>query len=106
MLAVQYGMEAEGLALRIGQPPIVARDLLRAHRDMYRTFWRWSDAAVDTAMLTGSLQPCSVGTCTSARTPIRDRCEISRCRPTAPKCCGLPACLATERGRRGLRPDP
>ena len=55
VLAVQYGMEAKGLALRIGQPPIVARDLLRAHRDTYRTFWRWSDAAVDTAMLTGSL---------------------------------------------------
>jgi DNA polymerase I len=48
-------MEAEGLALRIGQPPIVARDLLRAHRETYRTFWRWSDAAVDQAMLTGSL---------------------------------------------------
>ena len=55
VLAVQYGMEAEALALRIGQPPIVARDLLRAHRETYRMFWRWSDAAVDTAMLTGSL---------------------------------------------------
>jgi hypothetical protein len=48
-------MEAEGLARRIGQPTIVARDLLRAHRETYRTFWRWSDAAVDTAMLSGSL---------------------------------------------------
>ena len=33
VLAVQYGMEAEGLALRIGQPTIVARDLLRAHHE-------------------------------------------------------------------------
>jgi DNA polymerase I-like protein with 3'-5' exonuclease and polymerase domains len=55
VLAVQYGMEAEALALRIGQPGIVARDLLRAHRQTYRTFWHWSDAAVDQAMLTGSL---------------------------------------------------
>ena len=54
-LAVQYGMEAAGLALRIGQPRIVARDLLLAHHTTYRTFWRWSDAALDTAMLTGSL---------------------------------------------------
>jgi DNA polymerase-1 len=52
-LAVQYGMEAESLALRIGQPPIVARDLLRAHRQTYRRFWDWSDAAVDQAMLLG-----------------------------------------------------
>ena len=33
----------------------MARDLLRAHRETYRTFWRWSDAAVDHAMLRGSL---------------------------------------------------
>jgi hypothetical protein len=55
VLATQYGMEAEALALRIGQPAIVTRDLLRAHRETYRTFWCWSDAAVDTAVLTGSL---------------------------------------------------
>ena len=54
-LAVQYGMGAEALAQRIGQPPIRARDLLRLHRETYRVFWRWSDAAVDYAMLTGSL---------------------------------------------------
>jgi DNA polymerase I len=55
VLAVQYGMEARSLALRIGQPEIVARDLLRAHRQTYRRFWAWSDAAVDTAMLNGKL---------------------------------------------------
>ena len=55
VLGVAYGMEAQGLALRISQAPIVARDLLRAHRETYRTFWRWSDAAVDCAMLHGSL---------------------------------------------------
>ena len=54
-LGVQYGMEHESLARRIAQPPIVARDLLRAHHETYRTFWRWSDAAVDHAMLRGSL---------------------------------------------------
>jgi len=56
ILGTQYGMEAESLALRIGQPEIVARDLLRVHRETYKTFWRWSDAALDQAMLHGSLQ--------------------------------------------------
>src|SRR5512134_2280452 len=55
VLAVQYGMGAEALALRIGQPPIRARELLRRHHETYRVFWRWSDAAVDHAMLTGRL---------------------------------------------------
>ena len=51
VLAVQYGMGPDALALRIGKPPVVARDLLRAHQETYRTFWCWSDAAVDHAML-------------------------------------------------------
>jgi hypothetical protein len=55
VLATQYGMQAESLAARIGQPPIVARDLLRMHRETYSTFWAWSDAALDHAMLRGSL---------------------------------------------------
>jgi len=53
VLATQYGMGETSLAARISQPAIVARDLL--HRDTYRMFWRWSDAVLDTAMTTGSL---------------------------------------------------
>jgi DNA polymerase I len=55
VLAVQYGMQHESLALRIAQPPLAARDLLRAHGETYPQFWAWSDAAVDHAMLSGSL---------------------------------------------------
>jgi len=54
-LAVLYGMEAQGLALRLDRPTIIARDLLRAHHETYRQFWRWSDAVVDHAKLTGEL---------------------------------------------------
>ena len=55
VLATQYGMGAESLAARIGQAPIVARDLLRMHRETYSRFWNWSDAALDHAMLHGWL---------------------------------------------------
>ena len=55
VLGVQYGMEAQSLAARIGQPQIVARDLLRAHRETYRKFWAWSDAALNYAVLNGTL---------------------------------------------------
>lgn len=55
VLAVQYGMGEDALAQRIGQPPIRARELLRLHRETYRVFWRWSDAAVDHAMLSSGL---------------------------------------------------
>jgi len=34
---------------------VVGRDLLRAHQETFREFWRWSDAAVDHAMSKSSL---------------------------------------------------
>jgi DNA polymerase-1 len=52
-LGVNYGMGTEGLAARLDQPVHVARELLLKHRTTYRTFWKWSDAAVDHAMLHG-----------------------------------------------------
>jgi DNA polymerase I len=54
-LAVAYGMEAEGLARRIGRSPIVGRDLMRAHHEVNRRYWQWSDAVVDHAVLSGSI---------------------------------------------------
>ncbi|MFO1352028.1 MAG: DNA polymerase [Gammaproteobacteria bacterium] len=51
VLATQYGMGAEALALRINQPPIYARQLLELHRRTYAQFWRWSDAVENTALL-------------------------------------------------------
>jgi DNA polymerase I len=54
-LGVLFGMMAGGLALRINRPIPYARDLLRLHRETFKTFWRWSDAAVDYAMLYGHL---------------------------------------------------
>ena len=55
VLAVNYGMGQDSLAMRIGQPVSRARELLRLHRETYDVFWTWSDAAVDHAMLRGRL---------------------------------------------------
>jgi DNA polymerase I-like protein with 3'-5' exonuclease and polymerase domains len=98
VLATQYGMEAESLAARLGQPTIVARDLLRAHREAYSVFWRWSDAALDTAMSTNSLHTVfgwhvHVGENPNPRSlrnfPVQGNgAEMMR----------IAACLATERG--------
>ena len=55
-LAVQYGMGPQSLGQSLGQPQAMARELLRLHRETYPTFWRWSEAAVNHAMLRGWLQ--------------------------------------------------
>lgn len=54
-LAVQYCMGPDGLSKKIGRPIPWARDLLDMHRKTYLKFWRWSDAAVDMAMLYGKV---------------------------------------------------
>ena len=98
VLAVQYGMGAKSLAERIGQPVVKARELLRLHRETYPTFWRWSNAAVDHAMLHSSLHTVfgwrvHVGTDANPRSlanfPMQaNGAEMLR----------LACCLATERG--------
>jgi DNA polymerase-1 len=98
VLGVQYGMGEKTLALRIAQPTIVARDLLRAHRETYRTFWRWSDAAVDHAMLTGSLHTVfgwhvHIGPESNPRSLLNFPMQAN-----GAEMMRLAACLATERG--------
>jgi DNA polymerase-1 len=98
ILAIQYGMMAESLAARIDQPVIVARDLLRRHHETYATFWRWSDNAVDSAMLDSVIQTrygwtLHIGDHVNPRSlrnhPVQaNGAEMMR----------IAACLATERG--------
>ena len=51
VLAVQYGMGAESLAISINQPLQMGRELLANHRRTFPVFWQWSDAVVSYAML-------------------------------------------------------
>ena len=65
------------------------RALLRAiccaHHETYRTFWRWSDAALDHAMLTGSLHTVFGWHIHIGEKPNPSCCEIFQCKRTAPK---------------------
>src|SRR6516165_4837643 len=97
-LGVLYGMEAEGLALRLDQTSIIARDLLRAHHETYRQFWRWSDAVVDHAKLTGKLHTCFGwalhGCCGANPRSLRN----FQMQAHGAEMLRLACCMATERG--------
>lgn len=54
-LAVQYGMGAEALARKLGEPVAQARELLRLHKQTYNRYWQWSDAIAATAQRDGKL---------------------------------------------------
>ena len=110
VLGLQYGMGEQTLATRIGKPAIVARELIWAHKDRYRKFWRMADSVVNCAMLglpvttvfgwqvfagTGLIaprkadeRPRSVGRSMQNFPMQANGAEMMR----------LAACLATERG--------
>lgn len=54
-LAVMYGMSSRGLAAKIGQPEPYAAELLRLHKATFPRFWRWQQAAINVATLTGRI---------------------------------------------------
>ncbi|MBX9653610.1 DNA polymerase I [bacterium] len=54
-LGVLYGLGEVSLGQRIGQTSAHARELLRLHREVFPIFWRWSQSAVDCAILHGKL---------------------------------------------------
>jgi DNA polymerase-1 len=98
VLGVLFGMEAKTLALNIGQSEIVARDLLRLHRETYRKFWQWSDAAVDFAMLTGSLHTMFGWHVHVGENPNPRSLRNFPMQANAAEMMRIAACLATERG--------
>jgi hypothetical protein len=56
VLAVQYGMGAVSLGLRLKISPAHADQLLQMHRRTYRKFWSWSDAMLDTSLCRGWIE--------------------------------------------------
>jgi hypothetical protein len=54
-LGVQYGMQETSLGATLGLTRAHGRELLEKHQRTYPTYWRWSQAVQDNAMLHGSL---------------------------------------------------
>jgi DNA polymerase I len=91
-------MEERSLAQLIGKTPAEARELLRAHHETYRVFWRWSDRMLDAAMLGGQLW-----TVFGWRIQIGENSNTRSLRNFPMQANGaemlrLACCLATERG--------
>jgi DNA polymerase-1 len=104
VLGVQYAMGAESLAARINQPTALARELLDMHHRTYPVFWRWSDSAVDHAMLKGYLWTTFGWTIhTSAETNARSLRNFPM-QANGAEMLRLACSFATERGIRICAP--
>jgi hypothetical protein len=98
VLATQYGQGPAGLADRIGQPEIVARDLLRMHHETYSVFWSWSDAVLDAAMSTNSLHTTFGWHIHVGENPNPRSLRNFAVQANGAEMMRIAACLATERG--------
>jgi hypothetical protein len=54
-LGTLFGLGGEGIASQIGRPVEEGRRLLELHRRTYPRFWRWSEGALNRAMLVGEI---------------------------------------------------
>ena len=97
-LAVMYGMEAEGLAARIGQPTLMARELLRMFRETYRIFWRWSEAAADHAELRGYIETVYGWRHRTSANSNRRRLKNFPMQANGAEMLRIACCLGVERG--------
>jgi hypothetical protein len=104
MLGVNYSMGPQSLARRLGKPLAYARELLQAHRQVYRRYWRWVGLVQDQAMIAGRLQAVfgwqvSVGQDANWRSLRNFPCQAN-----GAEMLRLAVCLATERGVRVVAP--
>jgi DNA polymerase-1 len=103
-LGVLYDMGVKTLALRTGQPTFQARELLRLHHETYSKFWKWSDAAVDYAMLHGTLQT-AFGWTIHAGAQVNPRfLRNFPMQANGAEMLRLACCFATERGIKVCAP--
>jgi DNA polymerase I len=97
-LGVQYGMGAPTLAFNLNVIPARARELLELHRRTYPRFWRWSERAVDFAMLTGRLH-ATLGWATHVGPNVKERSLGNfPMQANGAEMLRLACCFATERG--------
>ncbi|MHC4402230.1 MAG: DNA polymerase [Planctomycetota bacterium] len=97
-LGVQYGMGPQSLAQRIGEPEVVARELLRLHRETYARFWEWSDGAVNYAMMYGRLHTVFGWTVRVGRESNPRSLHNHPMQANGAEMLRLACCFATERG--------
>jgi hypothetical protein len=56
MLALNYGMSAEGFALRTGIPLIQAKMMVKAHKQQFYKYWKWNSNFVDMGIMSGRVK--------------------------------------------------
>lgn len=103
-LGVQYGMSAESLARKLDECTARGRQLLQLHCETYSTYWNWSDAIQDVAMLHGTLTAVLGWSVHVTKDANPRSLRNFPLQANGAEMLRLACCLATERGIRVAAP--
>lgn len=57
-IAMQYGMGKESLALKIKKSTPYARELIKHHKRVFKTYWAWSENVLNSALIHRKINTC------------------------------------------------
>jgi DNA polymerase family A len=104
VLALGYGMQAEGLALRMGTSKHHASQTLQAYGRRFRTYWSWAESQAEQGHLKRRMVSY-FGWPLRVYDGVRpNTLKNFPCQSNAAEMMRLAACLMTERGLRVLCP--
>ena len=97
-LGINYGIGPESLGLRINRSELFARHLIGLHHELFPDYWRWSNRAVDHAMLFGWQSTMFDWIYRLAPNPRPTALRNFPIQSSGAEMLRLGHCLATERG--------
>ena len=110
-LGMQYHMGEKSLAEYIGQSRAMARRILNQHRDTYHRYWQWSQEAIDSVMLAGTVEtvfgwPVHAHYAPESKFPHPNPRSLANhpCQGNGAEMMRVAACLLVERGIRVCTP--
>jgi DNA polymerase I len=73
LLAVQYGMQVETLAGRLGVSTFEAHEMLEQHRQLFYQYWQWSNDWLQYSLQTGVMRTAMSWMCRTGITEFNER---------------------------------
>lgn len=99
-LGMQYRMGEKSLAEYLGVSTAMARRILNQHRETYHRYWQWSQEAIDSVMLAGSVETVFGWPLHVSDDPNPRSIANHPCQGNGAEMMRLAACLMVERGVR------
>jgi len=73
LLAIQYGVQAETLAGRLGISTFAAHEMIAQHRQLFAVYWQWADDWLARALDTGAMRTVLGWECRTGITEFNSR---------------------------------